>query len=153
MPLWDDLGKSDSPSLEYTVTQMPMKHEILTLWAIREWERRYPNQPYLSVWSEEACANNLALQRITPGRRLKGKVRYAGFQMIACPYSVPINRFYVPARKAVLTDNVGAFIFSFDQEGEKFDVLYVSGHEPSSCGVAVVAVALVPPDRLKIWAD
>ena len=92
LPLWDDLVNSERPALEYSITHMPLKHEVLMRWAIREWERRYPSQSCLPVWADEDCANNLALQRVSAGRRLKGKAHYAGFQLVPCPYSVPITR-------------------------------------------------------------
>src|SRR5947209_1033942 len=90
-----------------------LRYEQLVRWAIKEWQRRYPGQPYVTVWASDDCASALALARIKPGHKLKQRTNYLGYQVIDCPYSVPISRFYVPARKAVLTSSVGAFVFSF----------------------------------------
>jgi len=54
--------------------------------AVEEWQRRYPNQLYATVWSIDECASALAHARINPGRRLKKKAGYVGYQSIDCPY-------------------------------------------------------------------
>src|SRR5579862_6670982 len=85
-----------------------MKHEQLLLWAAEEWAQRYPSQRFIPVWADDECGNNLARQRIAPGRRLQGKARYAGYQMLPCPFALPINMTYKPGRKVMFTDASGA---------------------------------------------
>jgi predicted AAA+ superfamily ATPase len=131
----------------------PLKYEQLVLWAVQEWQQRYPDQPYRVVWATENCAHNMALGRIKPGRRLRGKARYAGYQPVACPFSIPIDSFYLPARTVVLTDSVGAYTFSFECAGQAFDVIFASAHSSEACGHTTEAIALVPLQHLETWAD
>ncbi len=153
VPLSSELTGSQSLVTHVFAPRKPLKYEQLVLWAAQEWQRRYPAQPYRVVWATESCAHNLALSRIKPGRRLKRKARYLGYSPLMCPYSIPIDSFYVPARNVILTSSVGAFVFSFEWDGAQFDVLYASAHKSEECGHGTEAIALVPPEYLETWAD
>jgi len=134
------------------MTRAPLRYEQLVRWAVQEWQQRYPAQPYATVWAADACASALAHARISAGRNLKRRTTYLGYQPIDCPYAVPISHFYVPGRKAVLTNSVGAFIFSFASPKGTFDVLYANayyGDDKSDSD----AIALVPIDKLEVWDD
>src|SRR5690349_9033803 len=95
--------ENESSTKQSPMTRAPLRYEQLVHWAVQEWQRRYPGQPYATVWAAEECASALALARIAPGRKMRRKTTYVGYQSIDCPYAVPISHFYVPARKAVLT--------------------------------------------------
>ncbi len=136
-----------------TLARTPLRYEQLVRWAAQEWQQRYPEQPYITLAASSDCASELARKRVKAGRKLKGKARYAGYQAVDCPYVVPINNFYVPGRSVVLTSSVGAFVFSFEREGEPFDVLYASAYysdDALCCNIS--AIALVPPRHLEVWA-
>jgi hypothetical protein len=153
MPVLKSLNGLDSLQLSDDVVRTMMKHEQLLVWAAREWETRFPGQAYVPVWAAAECANNLARKRVISGRKLKGKARYSGYEMIPCPYSVPVNSFYVPGRSIVFTDSVGAFIFSFEAASAPFEVLYAAAHDKGSYCNTIVAVALVPTEYIETWAD
>jgi hypothetical protein len=153
MPVLKSLNSLDALQLSDDVVRTMMKHEQLLIWAAREWETRFPGQAYVPVWAAADCANNLALKRVISGRKLKGKARYSGYEMVPCPYSVPVNSFYVPGRSIVFTDSVGAFIFSFEGAYAPFDVLYCSAHDRGTYCNTIVAIALVPPEHVEAWAD
>jgi hypothetical protein len=134
------------------MTRSPLRYEQLVRWATQEWQRRYPAQRYATVWAADECASALAQARIKPGRKLKRNTTYIGYQPIDCPYAVPISHFYVPERKAILTNSVGAFVFSFASTPGVFDVLFASAyHDDNTCDTD--AIALVPVDKLEVWDD
>lgn len=130
----------------------PLRYEQLVRWAIREWRERYPGQPYEVLWASDDCASVLARQRIQPGRRLKGKARYMGYEMLDCPYVVPITRFYYPGRNVIMTDSVGAFSFKFQRGDETFEALYASAYYEEKDGRSIDAIVLVPTQHLAVWA-
>jgi AAA+ superfamily predicted ATPase len=138
---------------ESAQSQNLLKHEEMLLWAMREWEQRYPDQTYLPVWASEHCANNQARESINAGRRMRRGVRFKGWKMLPCPYTVPINAFYMPGRKAVLTGSVGAFEFTFTDGNAAFPVLYVSTFTKDRYDLSTMAIALVPPERIDAWAE
>ncbi|HLY29374.1 MAG TPA: ATP-binding protein [Aggregatilineales bacterium] len=137
-------------SRETLQTRSMMRYEQLVSWAAPEWERRYPGQAYRTLWANEGCASDKAHQHIRPGRRLKGKIIYTARQELACPYAIPIFYSQMTSRRVTLTYGVGAFIFSFERDGEKFDVIYVCAHYADGM-VNRVAIALVPPAQLDAW--
>src|SRR5688572_10725140 len=95
---------------------LTLRYEYLARWATEQWQQRHPNEPYMVLWASENCGNNLARQRVKNGRKLKGKVRYQGYQAVECPYVVSISDYRVPGRAAVLAETVGAFLFNFAAE-------------------------------------
>ncbi len=130
---------------------LTLRYEALAQWASAEWLKRNPDKPYIVLWASENCGNNLARQRIKVGRRLKGKVRYTGFQPVECPLVVSISDYRVPGRAAVLAETVGAFQFRFTAESGPFEVLYVSSHHRDE-DTSIIAIAIVPEDQLSAWA-
>jgi ATP-dependent 26S proteasome regulatory subunit len=130
---------------------LTLRYENLARWATEQWQQRHPNEPYMVLWASENCGNNLARQRVKNGRKLKGKVRYQGYQAVECPYVVSISDYRVPGRAAVLAETVGAFLFNFAAEDGAFDVLYVSSHYRDE-DTSVIAIAIVPEARLEAWA-
>jgi predicted AAA+ superfamily ATPase len=134
-------------------TSMTLRYESLSRWASEHWQKQHPGKTFLVLWASENCGNNLARQRIKPGRKLK-KVRYGGYQMIDCPIVMPISDYRLPGRVAVLAETVGAFQFNFtcgEFLTDPFDVLYVSSHYRDE-DTSIVAIAIVPDDQLELWA-
>jgi hypothetical protein len=130
---------------------MTLRYETLARWAGEQWQERYPEIPFTLLWASENCGNNLARNRVKKGRKLKGKVRYDGYEQIPCPYVVPISDYRLPGRAAVLAETVGAFLFKFRSEDTDFEVLYVSSHYRDE-DTSVIAIALVPEGKLEAWA-
>jgi ATP-dependent 26S proteasome regulatory subunit len=134
-----------------TQMSLTLRYETLARWASEIWQERHPDIPFMVLWASENCGNNLARQRVKNGRRLKGKVRYQGYDTIPCPYVVPISDYRLPGRAAVLAETVGAFMFRFKGDDNPFDVLYVSSHYRDE-DTSIIAIALVPDNRLEAWA-
>lgn len=142
-----------SDGAEVVVRTHPL-HEQLLRWAADEWQRRYPDTPYLPVWSESECSNQLALQRVKVGRRVKGNARYMGYTPVISPYVNLVNVHDTVGRREVLTSGAGAFVFTFSTPASTFEILYAAAYkEDSWCGYKLVAIALVPPEYLRSWAD
>src|SRR5258708_11144658 len=151
---------SGKPGLSYRASKaepensLTLRYESLARWASEYWQQQNPGKSFLVLWASENCGNNLARQRVKPGRKLKGKARYVGYQPVDCPMVMPISDYRLPGRVAVLAETVGAFQFNFtsgDSLTEPFDILYVSSHyrdeDPS-----IIAIAIVPDDQLEVWA-
>jgi len=135
-------------------SRTPLKSEELVAWATEEWQKRWPDQPYHTVWAATQCAHALALKRLKPGRKLRGKARYAGYQPLWCPYSIPVNEFSSFTRRSTLTEGIGAYIFNFTLGGETVPVLYVAAYfMEDRCDHESEAIALVPVNALDAWAD
>lgn len=132
----------------------PMQYERLVRWAQTTWRERYADtRPYATIWASSECSNHIALEQIKIGRRLKGKARYQGFEPIESDIIVPISDYGARGQKMVLTATSGAFLFKFtliDTE-ETFEVLYASSYYDDE-GREVTAIALVPEERLAVWA-
>jgi AAA+ superfamily predicted ATPase len=129
-----------------------MRYEQLVNWARQAWAERYPDRPYVTLWASTSVSNNLARQRLKAGRKVNGKAVYMGWQEIDCPYIPPISNFYFPARRVILTQGVGCYTFSFENKGQAFDVLYLSAYYEDDDCPAALAIALVPPQQLEVWA-
>src|SRR6185436_18150234 len=104
------------------------QYDQLVYWAAHEWQRRYPDQPYVAVWSETECSNKLALQRVKVGRKLKGSAIYRGYGLAFCPYIMPINKYYTVGRREIFSECAGAYVFTFDSKSGPFDVLYAASY-------------------------
>lgn len=131
-----------------------MRYERLVEWAKEEWQRRYGDAPYMTIWASSECSNKIAQDIIKTGRRLRGKTRYAGFEQLDAEVIVPISDYTLRGRKMVLTSSAGAFIFQFEDEetGERFEVVYASSYVDDDVQ-DLTAVALVPEGRLDAWAN
>jgi hypothetical protein len=131
-----------------------MRYERLVEWAKEEWQRRYGNAPYMTIWASSECSNKIAQDIIKAGRRLRGKARYTGFEQLASDAIVPISDYGSRGRKMVLTATAGAFIFQFEDEdsNEAFEVIYASSYIDDDVQ-DLTAVALVPEGRLDVWAN
>ena len=129
-----------------------MRYERLAMWAAEEWEQRQGERPFQLLWAGESCGNHLAQMRVKPRRRLKGKAYFTGVEQIPCPEVITISEYVVPGRNAMLGETVGAFVFSFEHSEGAFQVLFASSYfrddDPN-----IVAIALVPPDRLDAWVN
>jgi ATP-dependent 26S proteasome regulatory subunit len=130
---------------------LTLRYENLARWASDQWQERHPGEPFMVLWASENCGNNLARQRVKAGRKLKGKVRYQGYETLECPFVVSISDYRIPGRTATLAETVGAFLFNFSAEEGPFDVLYISSHYRDE-DTSVIAIAIVPEDRLEAWA-
>ncbi len=130
-----------------------MQYERLVHWATKEWEARYPHQPYITLWASAECSNKIAQDQVKPGRKLRGKARYEGFEQLESDVIVPISDYGSRGKKMVLTATSGAFLFKFmatDSE-EPFEVIYASSYFDDDVQ-DLTAVALVPEGRLDTWA-
>lgn len=128
-----------------------LRYEVLVSWAAQYWAQHYADRPFLTLWATDNCGNNRALSRVHHGRRLRGKVRYMGYERLDCPHVVPISDYRLPNRRALLDESVGAFRFSFDQDGESFDAVYVSSYYQDD-DKSIISVVLIPTERLDAWA-
>lgn len=129
-----------------------MRYERLAQWASAEWTARYGERPYQLLWAAESCGNQLSHRRVKPRRRLRGKAYYTGHDQIPCEEVISISEYIVPGRNAALGETVGAILFHFEHPDGDFDVLFVSSYfrddDPN-----IVAIALVPPERLDAWVN
>lgn len=141
-----------SPLAQKKIVTNGLRHEGMVRWATEEWHKRYPDQPFTAIWSSPDCANQVAHNRVKPGRRLRGKARYQGVEQIACPDITSISEVDYTSRKAMYSATSGAFIFHFEaEETGPFDVLLVCAYVDEETR-DMLAVALIPPDRLNTWA-
>src|SRR5215211_128462 len=68
-----------------------MHYEPLVAWAQETWEDRSPGRKYVTIWASTECSNMLAHAQVKAGRRMRGKARYEGMEMINCPLVTPIS--------------------------------------------------------------
>lgn len=129
-----------------------MYYERLVKWASEVWQERWPERQYVSVWASTECGNHIAREKIRPGRRLRGKARYQGYEALDCPVIVPISDYGSRGRSTTLMASAGAFAFKFDVTGDdSFEVLYASSYFDDDVQ-DLIAVALLPEDKLTTWA-
>ncbi|MFW5696547.1 MAG: AAA family ATPase, partial [Phototrophicaceae bacterium] len=129
-----------------------MQYERLVNWARDVWESRWPGQEAVTIWASAECSNQIAQKQVKVGRKLRGRMRYAGMEPLDCPVIVPISDCGSRGRKMVLTATSGAYIFRFEgEDGDSFEVVYASSYFDDDVQ-DLTAVALVPPDRLDTWA-
>jgi hypothetical protein len=132
-----------------------MQYEPLVRWAREVWEARWPGRKYVTVWASTECSNMIAHDQVKAGRRLRGKARYEGMEMLDCPMVTPISDYGARGKRMVLTSSAGAFAFRFSLSGEAeretFEVIYASAYFNDDIQ-NLNAVALVPEDRLDTWA-
>src|SRR5262245_34908247 len=93
-----------------------MRYERLVEWAKDEWQARYGDTPYMTIWASSECSNKIAQELVKAGRRLRGRARYTGFEELSAKVIVPISDYGSRGRKMVLTATAGAFIFQFEDE-------------------------------------
>lgn len=129
-----------------------MQYERLVEWAKSVWAERYPDVKALTVWASADCSNKIAQSKIKAGRRLRGKARYDGFDVLECDIITPISDCGLRNQRVVLTATSGAYAFRFvDHEGETFEVIYASSYFDDDVQ-DLTAVALVPEGRLDTWS-
>lgn len=129
-----------------------MQYERLVEWAREEWEKRYPEEAYLTIWASAECSNKIAQSQIKVGRRLRGNANYNGFEELECDVIVPISDYGTRGRKMVLTSTSGAYLFKFKVKDEPdFEVIYVSSYFDDDVQ-DLTSIALVPVDKLDTWA-
>lgn len=129
-----------------------MHYERLVKWAQEVWEERCPGQGYVTIWASGECSNRIAQNQIKPGRKLRGKARYDGMEMLVCPEIVPISDYGSRGNQMVLTATSGAYAFRFSVENEDpFEVIYASSYFDDDVQ-DLTAIALVPKDKLETWA-
>lgn len=132
----------------------PLKYEQLVAWAVEQWQATYGETAYRVVWAGESPAYDNALSRIKVGRKIGSKTRYGGYRPLSCPHSISISHLHNTSRTAQLIGSVGAYAFRFEQGTRSFEVIFVSAHHVESLFMhGTVAIALVPADALKVWAD
>jgi energy-coupling factor transporter ATP-binding protein EcfA2 len=144
------LAESTAPANERDSKTHHFIHERVVRWATDEWKRRYGDRPAVVIWSEEACANRIALSRLKIGRKMPDSGKYLGFVAIPSPVTVPVTEGYRLGKQAILGGSAGAFWFAFERHTEKHEVLFVSTYFFDSYR-ETLSVAVVPPDMLDIW--
>ncbi len=129
-----------------------MQYERLVTWATEVWQARWPDRRYVTVWASGECSNQLAQQQVKAGRKLRGKARYDGLEVLDCPVIVPISDYGSRGRSTVLMASAGAYAFRFTVEDEEpFEVIYASSYFDDDVQ-DLTAIALLPEDRLETWA-
>jgi len=129
-----------------------MQYERLVKWASEVWQARWPDRKYVTVWASAECSNQVAQQQVKPGRKLRGKARYEGREVLDCPVVVPISDYGSRGRSTVLMASAGAYAFKFSVEGEApFEVIYASSYFDDDVQ-DLTAIALLPEDKLETWA-
>jgi hypothetical protein len=129
-----------------------MMYERLVQWATEVWKERFPGQEYVTIRAAVECGNMIAHSQVKPGRKLKGRARYQGFDRLECPVITPISDYGTRGNKMVLTATAGAYRFRFALDsGRAFEVLYACAYYDDDMQ-DLVSIALVPVDRLAPWA-
>lgn len=129
-----------------------MQYERLVEWAQELWEQRWSGKKSVTIWASAECSNKIAQKQVKPGRKLKGKARYQGLDVLECPIIVPISDYGTRGSKMVLTATSGAYSFKFtDENDEPFEVIYASSYFDDDVQ-DLTAVALVPEGKLEAWA-
>ena len=131
----------------------PMQYERLVQWATKTWQERHADKAYVTIWASAECSNKIAQEQVRPGRRIRGKLRYDGFEELEASVVIPISDYGSRGRKMVLTSTSGAFVFRFvnTETLESFDVVYASSYFDDDVQ-DLTAIALVPPEHLDTWA-
>lgn len=129
-----------------------MQYERLADWALDVWETRHPGERSITIWASAECSNMIAHEQVRPGRRLKANARYEGLEPLECDLIVPISDYGARGKRMVLTAGARAFAFKFvDMRGQRFEVIYVSAYLSDDVQ-DLTAIAVVPHDRLDVWA-
>lgn len=129
-----------------------MQYERLVKWATEVWQERWPEREYVTIWASAECSNMIAQNQIKAGRKLRGKARYDGCEVLDCPAIVPISDYGSRGKAAVLMSSAGAYAFKFSVDGdEDFEVIYASSYFDDDVQ-DLTAVALLPKDKLDTWA-
>ncbi|MBZ0295636.1 MAG: ATP-binding protein [Anaerolineae bacterium] len=129
-----------------------MQYERLVKWASEIWEERCPDREYVAIWASAECSNKIAQNQIKVGRKLRGKARYQGYELLDCDVVVPISDYGSRGKSTVLMSSAGAYTFHFSVEDEEpFEVIYVSSYFDDDVQ-DLTAIALLPEDKLDTWA-
>ncbi len=129
-----------------------MQYERLVEWAKSIWDERWSDHKSVTIWASAECSNKIAQRQVKPGRRLRGKCRYQGIEILDCSLIVPISDYGSRGSKMVLTATSGAYAFQFtDENDESFEVIYASSYFDDDVQ-DLTAIALVPEDKLETWA-
>ncbi len=130
-----------------------MQYEALVSWACDQWAERSPDCTSVTVWASTECSNQIALNHIQVGRRLRGKARFAAWEALDCPLVTPISDYGARGSKMVLTSSAGVFAFKFLlDDGDPFEVIYACAYFNGDLQ-NLNAIALVPADKLETWAS
>jgi hypothetical protein len=129
-----------------------MQFERLVAWAREQWEMRSPTTKALTIWASSDCGNMIAQQQVKTGRRIRGKARFEGVERLDCPAITPISDYGTRGKRMMLTSGSGAYVFRFADDRGTFEVIYASAYINDDTQ-DLTAVALVPEDRLEVWAS
>lgn len=130
-----------------------MQYERLVQWATGVWQERWPGREFITIWASAECSNMIAQRQVKPGRRLRGKARYDGLELLECPAIVPISDYGSRGKSMVLMATSGAYAFKFDDDDDgPFEVIYASSYFDDDVQ-DLTAIALVPADKLETWAS
>lgn len=132
-----------------------MQYERLVEWASAEWEKRYPDIPYVTIWASTECSNKIAQSQVKVGRSLRGKAKYGGYEELESEVITPISDYGARGRKTVLTATSGAYLFKFESKedsADDFEVIYASSYFDDDVQ-ELTAIAIVPEERLDTWAS
>lgn len=131
----------------------PLIQEPLIMWAAHEWKQRFGELECVVLWASGDCINRLALQRVKPGRKLGKLGIYVNFESLPSPVAIPIN-WRKSLRRVGVTPSAsaGAMIFTFEQGGQTYPVLYVSATYHDFYGnIRVCPITLCPPAILNLY--
>lgn len=130
-----------------------MHYERLVEWAQEVWQTRCPDRENVTIWASAECSNQIAQDAVKVGRRMRGKARYAGIEVLECPHIMPISDYGARGKKMVLTVTSGAYAFKFtDENDEPFEVIYASSYLDDDVQ-DLTSIALVPKGKLETWAS
>jgi ATPase family associated with various cellular activities (AAA) len=129
-----------------------MQYERLVQWATEVWRERWPDREYVTIWASAECSNMIAQNQVRAGRRLRGKARFDGREVLNCPAVVPISDYGSRGKSTVLMATAGAYAFKFTVPDEgPFEVIYASSYFDDDVQ-DLTAVAILPADKLETWA-
>jgi hypothetical protein len=150
LPLIPDLGTFHQ---WITEEDRPLIKEPIIIWAAQEWKERFGNAECIVLWGNSVCLDRLALQRVKPGHKLGKLGIYLGFEPILCPIAIPISWRQDTKVGNVPAGSAGAALFTFDQQGQTFTVLFVcvSYFNNTTGNVMTCPVAFCPPQMLSLY--
>ncbi|MFW5748896.1 MAG: AAA family ATPase [Chloroflexota bacterium] len=127
-----------------------MRYERLVKWAQEIWKQRSLDRPYITIWASVECSNKIAQKQVKPGRKLRGKAHYCGFDLLDCLEITPISDCGTRGKRVVLTSTAGAYLFKFDAEDGPFEVVYAASYFDDDAQ-DMTAIAILPSNKLSTW--
>lgn len=127
-----------------------LRYEQLVQWGLSTMQSAYPDLQFVAIWATENANNHIARARLKPGKQIKAKLKLISAEDIECPYIVPISDYRITQKTPALSEHVGAAMFTFDDNGSVFNVLYASTYFGEN-DRSILAIAILPQDHLQAW--